>query len=45
MSTCIICLFSEFNVLMLTTVNLSVVKLMTETLLFKTEKDFINFLC
>ncbi len=45
MSTCAICLFSEFNVLMLTTVNLNVVKLMTEALLFKTEKDFVNFLC
>ena len=38
MSTCTICLSSEFNVSMLTAVNLNVVKLMTEALLSKTEK-------
>ncbi len=45
MSTCTICLSSKSNVLMLTTVNLNVIKLMTETLLSKTEKDSVNLLC
>ncbi len=45
MSTCAICLFNEFNVSTLTAVNLNVVKLMTETLSFKTEKDSVNSLC
>ena len=44
MSTCAICLSSEFNVSMLTAVNLNVVKLMTEALLSKTEKDSVNLL-
>ncbi len=44
MNTYAICLFSEFNVLMLTAVNLDVIRLMTETLLFKIEKDSVNFL-
>ena len=45
MSTCAICLFSEFTASMLTAVNLNVVKLMTETLSSKIEEDFINLLC
>jgi len=45
MSTCAICLFSKFNTLMLTAVNLSVVKLMTEALSSKIEKDSVSFLC
>jgi len=32
MSTCVICLFSEFNASMLTAVNLSIIRLMTEAL-------------
>ncbi len=44
MSICAICLFSEFNALMLTAVNLNVVKFMTEALSFKTEEDSVNFL-
>ncbi len=44
MSTCAICLFNEFNVLMLTAVNLNVVKLIAETLSFKTEEDSVSFL-
>ena len=44
MSTCTIYLFSEFNVLMLTAINLSIVKLMTEALLSKTEEDSVSFL-
>jgi len=44
MNTCAICLFSEFNVLMLTAVNLNIVKLMTETLSFKTEEDSVSLL-
>jgi len=43
-STCAICLFNEFNVSMLTAVNLSVVKLMTETLSSKVEEDSVSFL-
>jgi len=39
-----ICLSSEFNASTLTTVNLNVVKLMTEALLFKTEEDSISLL-
>jgi len=45
MSTCAICLFSEFNVLTLTAVNLNVIKLIVEALSFKIEKDSVNFLC
>ncbi len=44
MSTCAICLSNEFNASMLTAINLNVVKLIAETLLFKTEKDSVNFL-
>jgi len=44
MSTCAIYLFSESNVSMLTAVNLSVVKLMTEALLSKTEEDSVSLL-
>ncbi len=44
MNTCIICLFSESNASMLTTVNLNIVKLMTEALLSKTEEDSVSFL-
>ncbi len=44
MSTYAICLFSESNVSMLTAVNLSMIKLMTEALSFKTEEDSVNFL-
>ncbi len=44
MSTCTIYLFSEFNVLMLTAINLSIVKLMTEALLSKIEEDSVSFL-
>jgi len=44
MNTCAIYLFSESNVSMLTAVNLNIIKLMTETLLFKTEEDSINLL-
>ncbi len=45
MSTCAICLFSESNVSMLTAVNLSVVKWMTEALLSKVEEDSVSLLC
>jgi len=45
MSTCAICLSSEFNVLMLTAVNLSVIKFITEALSSKTEEDSVNILC
>ncbi len=44
MNTYAIYLFNEFNISMLTAINLNVVKLMIKTLLFKTEKDFINLL-
>ncbi len=44
MSTCAIYLSSEFNASMLTAVNLSIVKLMIEALLSKTEEDSINLL-
>jgi len=44
MSTCAICLFSEFNALMLTAVNLNVVKWMTEALLSKAEEDSVSLL-
>ncbi len=44
MSTCAICLSSKSNASTLTAVNLSVIKLMTEALLSKTEKDSVNFL-
>ncbi len=45
MSTCAICLSSESNVLMLTAVNLSMIKLMTEALSSKAEEDSVSFLC
>ena len=45
MSTCAICLSSESNMSMLTAVNLSIIKLMTEALLSKTENDSVNLLC
>ncbi len=44
MSTYVIYLFSESNVSMLTAVNLSVIRLMTETLLSKTEEDSVSLL-
>jgi len=44
MSTCVICLFSEFNVSMLTAVDLNVIRLIAETLLSKTEEDSVNLL-
>ena len=44
MSTYAICLFSEFNVSMLTAVNLNVIRLMTETLLSKIEEDSVSLL-
>ncbi len=44
MSTCAIYLFNEFNTSMLTTVNLNVVRLMTEALSSKTEEDFVSLL-
>ncbi len=44
MSTCTICLSSESNTSTLTAVNLSIIKLMTETLLFKTEENSVNLL-
>ncbi len=45
MNTCAICLFSEFNVSMLTAVNLNVVKLIAEALLSKIEEDSVSLLC
>ncbi len=45
MSTCAICLFSKSNVSMLTAVNLSVVRLMTEALSSKIEEDSVSLLC
>jgi len=45
MSTCAICLSSESNMLMLTAVNLNVIKLIIKALLFKAEEDSVNFLC
>ena len=45
MSTCAICLFSEFNVSMLTAINLNVVKWMTKTLSSKIEEDSVSLLC
>ncbi len=44
MSTCAIYLSSESNVLMLTAVNLNVVKLMIKALSSKTEEDSVSFL-
>ncbi len=44
MSTCAIYLFNEFNVTTLTAINLNVIKLIAEALLFKIEEDFINLL-
>ncbi len=43
MNTCAICLFNESNMLMLIAVNLSIIKLMTEALLSKTEEDSVSF--
>ncbi len=45
MSTCAICLFSEFNVSMLTAVNLSMIRWITEALLSKIEEDSVSLLC
>ncbi len=45
MSTCAICLFSEFNVSMLTTINLSIIKLIAEALSSKAEENSVSFLC
>ncbi len=45
MSTCAICLSSKSNVSMLTAISLSIVRLMTKALSFKTEKDSVNLLC
>ncbi len=44
MSTYAICLFSKSNVSMLTAANLSMIKLMTETLSSKTEENSVNLL-
>ncbi len=44
MNTCVICLFNEFNVSMLTAINLNVIKLIVKALLSKAEEDFINSL-
>ncbi len=44
MSTYAICLFSESNVSMLTAVNLSMIRLMTEALSSKIEEDSVNLL-
>ena len=44
MSTCAICLSSESNVSTLTAINLSIIKLIIEALLSKTEEDSVNFL-
>jgi len=44
MSTCAIYLFNKFNVLMLTAINLNVVRLIAEALLFKIEEDFVSLL-
>ena len=44
MSTYAICLSSKSNALMLTAINLNIVRLMTEALLSKTEEDFVSFL-
>ncbi len=44
MSTCAICLSSEFNTLMLTAINLSIVRLMTEALSSKAEENSVNLL-
>ncbi len=44
MSTCAICLSSEFNVSMLTAVNLSIVRWMTEALSSKIEEDSVSLL-
>ncbi len=44
MSTCAICLFSEFNASMLTAINLNIIRLIAKALLSKTEEDFVNLL-
>ncbi len=45
MSTCATCLSSKFNVLMLITVNLNMIKLIAEALLSKIEEDSVSLLC
>ncbi len=45
MSTCAIYLFSEFNVLMLTAVDLDVIRWIIEALLSKIEEDSVSLLC
>ena len=45
MSTCAICLFNKFNESMLTAINLSIVRLMTETLSSKIKEDSVSLLC
>ncbi len=44
MSTCAICLSNESNVSMLTAVNLSVIRCITEALSSKTEEDSVSLL-
>ncbi len=44
MNICVIYLFNEFNMSMLTAINLNVVKLMIKTLLFKIKEDSVNLL-
>ncbi len=44
MNTCVICLFSEFNALMLTAINLNVIRLITEALSSKIEEDSVSLL-
>jgi len=44
MSTCAICLSSEFNASMLTAINLNVIRLIIEALLSKKEEDSVNLL-
>ncbi len=45
MSTCAICLFSKSNVLMLTAVDLDVIRWITKALLSKVEEDSVSLLC
>ncbi len=44
MSTCAIYLFNKSNTSMLTAINLSIVKLITKTLLFKIKEDSVSLL-
>ncbi len=44
MNTCAIYLSSKFNVSMLTTVNLNIIRLIAEALSFKIEKNSVNLL-